>query len=179
METLLTSQIKKATHTYKPKMGGLRTIRYADEVTTPTGIVDSIRFEDMDVGEIECKLMEECKYPSRKCLGCKGCMYRYHVVIPQMVVTCFEVKITMSDFHSGHGQNFYGNENYYCVPKEMAAKVASELGENSPIGILVWNGHSLRKYKKATYMEITESVKCMLLYNALKKWCDGVQQQDK
>ena len=50
METKLTSLIKKATHTYNPQMGNLRTIRYADEVTTPTGIVDSIRFEDIDIG---------------------------------------------------------------------------------------------------------------------------------
>lgn len=49
METELTKQIKKCTHFYKPQMsvGEVgRTIRYADEVWTPNGIVDSIRFED-------------------------------------------------------------------------------------------------------------------------------------
>ena len=178
METELTAIIKKATHSYKPKMGGLRTIRYADEVTTPTGIVDSIRFEDRDIGSIGCKLPGDCKYPDRKEKACRGCIYRRHVVHPEMVVICCEVKITMSDFHSGHGQNFYGNENYYCVPKEMAPKVAAELGSDSPVGILAWNGKNLRKYKEATYVEITETMKCKLLYNALKKWCDGVQQVD-
>lgn len=178
METPLTTQIKKATHTYKTKMGNLRTVRYADEVTTSTGIVDSIRFEDKDVGEIECKLDGKCPYPTRKNLGCKGCVYKHHLVKTEMVITCFEVKISVSDFRSGHGKNFVGNENYYCVPKDMACFVAKELGENSPIGILSWNGQRLRKYKEAKYMKVKEEVKCMLLYNALKKWCDGIQRVD-
>lgn len=51
METELTKEIKTLTHAYKPKMSCRtrskqvgRTIRYADEVWTPNGIVDSIRF---------------------------------------------------------------------------------------------------------------------------------------
>lgn len=179
METELTGMIKKATHSYNPKMGGLRTIRYADEVSTPTGIADSIRFEDRDVGETSCKHSGRCLYPGRKANDCRGCMYRHHEVKAEMIVTCFEVKISMSDFASGHGKNFCGNENYYCVPKEMAPKVDKVLGENSPIGILAWNGKCLRKYREATYMEIPDSMKCLLLYNALKKWCDGVQQCDQ
>lgn len=47
METELTKKIKKLTHTYKPQMSTGptgRTIRYADEVWTPNGIVFSILF---------------------------------------------------------------------------------------------------------------------------------------
>lgn len=179
METELTAMIKKATHSYNPKMGGLRTIRYADEVSTPTGIVDSIRFEDVDIGEIGCKRSGGCLYPDRKVNACRGCMYKHHEVKTEMVITCFEVKISMLDFRSGHGANFCGNENYYCVPKDMASLVAKDIGDTSPIGILAWNGRNLRKYKEARYLEIAEETKCMLLYNALKKWCDGVQQLDK
>lgn len=179
METELTSIIKRATHTYKQKMGRLRTIRYADEVTTPTGIVDSIRFEDKDVGEITCKRADGCFYPDRKAKGCKGCVYRHHKVKTEMVITCFEVKITMSDFQSGHGKNFCGNENYYCVPKEMAPKVAAAIGDDSPMGILAWNGHNLRCYRPARRMNVSKEVACMVLYNALKKWCDGVQCLDR
>lgn len=177
METKLTSTIKKATHTYKKKMSKLRTIRYADEVKTPTGIVDSIRFEDKDIGPIECK-SPPCNYPERKAKACKGCMYRKHRVQTQIVTTCYEVKITMSDFRSGHGKNFCGNENYYCVPKEMAEQVAKEIGENSPIGILAWNGKELRCYKPAIYQEIPKEITCLLLFYALKKWCDGSQKID-
>lgn len=179
METPLTSQIKKATHTYKPKIGGLRTIRYADEVTTPTGIVDSIRFEDMDIGKTTCKLTGGCLFPERKSIGCKGCIYRHHEIETKVVVTCFEVKISMSDFHSGNGRNFCGNENYYCVPKEMASKVAEEIGKDSPIGILAWNGKGLRCYKRSQFINISEALISSLLYNALKKWCDGLQRVDR
>lgn len=179
METELTATIKRATHTYNPQMGGLRTIRYADEVTTPTGIVDSIRFEDIDVGTTTCKLKKACPYPNRKEKDCRGCIYRHHVTETQMMVTCFEVKITMSDFHSGNGRNFCGNKNYYCIPREMASKVAEEIGKDSPVGILVWTGRGLRCYKPAQFIEIPESLISYLLYNALKKWCDGVQKLDE
>ena len=86
METELTKTIKKLTHTYRPKMGTKtkandagRTIRWADEVWTPHGIVDSIRFEDYIVSRHEdckkerngdsCK-MEDCTHPNQNCRGC-------------------------------------------------------------------------------------------------------------
>lgn len=178
METRLTTQIKKATHSYAPRMSRMRTIRYADEVTTPSGIVDSVRFEDVDVGPIECKSMAPCKWPERKENCCKGCVYRKHRVTPKMIITCFEVKITMADFHSGHGSNFWGHLNYYCVPQEIAPLIDKELGETSHIGILAWNGNRLRKYRPAKYIETFEKTQILLLYNAMKKWCDGIQQPD-
>lgn len=47
METELTKKIKMACHGFKPEMPTqMRTIRYAEEVWTPSGIVDVIRFED-------------------------------------------------------------------------------------------------------------------------------------
>lgn len=177
METELTAQIKKATHSYAPQMSKMRTIRYADEVTTPSGIVDSIRFEDIDVGVIECK-NPPCQWLDREKKGCVGCINRKHKVVTEMIITCFEVKITMSDFHSGHGKNFWGNKNYYCVPKEMAQSVNDELGDDSPIGILSWDGNRLRKFKEAKYMEVKNEIKIILLYNSLKKWCDGVQKHE-
>jgi hypothetical protein len=52
LETNLTKRIKCLTHNYKPKLNtSMRTIRWADEVWTPTGIVDSIRFEDYYANE--------------------------------------------------------------------------------------------------------------------------------
>ena len=178
METLLTTQIKKATHSYAPKMSAMRTIRYADEITTPSGIVDSIRFEDIDIGNVECRNPNTCNWSDRKDNGCKSCMFRHHQVKTRMLITCFEVKISMSDFHSGHGSNFWGHMNYYCVPGEMAPLVAKELEFDSKVGILSWDGKHLRKYRPAQYVEVADGIQIMLLYNALKKWCDGVQKPD-
>lgn len=181
METELTKRIKQATHRYAPRMPGLRTIRYADEVTTPTGVVDSIRFEDMDVGKTTCGRKEPspCPYPLRKGNDCHGCIYRRHHVETRIVITCFEVKITFSDFHSPNGHNFCGNYNYYCVPKALVPLVLPEmegLPDDYSVGLLSYDGRTLKKVRAAKYQEISSEVSVILLYNALKKWCDGTQK---
>ncbi len=33
-----------------------------------------------------------------------------------MMATCFEVRITLSDFRRGNGHNFHGNVNYRNMP---------------------------------------------------------------
>lgn len=83
METELTKELKKAIHNYRAIMPTkMRTVKYADEVWTPTGIVDSIRFEDVPVEESDrCFRLERndiCKYGGqyRTCGNyCKGCVY--------------------------------------------------------------------------------------------------------
>lgn len=64
METDLTKRMKYLTHSYRPKLNtSLRTIRWADEVWTPTGIVDSIRFEDYYANEeYLCRLIDANRY---------------------------------------------------------------------------------------------------------------------
>ena len=183
----------------------MRTIRYADEVWTPSGIVDSIRFEDYYCAEryicpfldtdmyeekrlefyatMRHKTVEEMNYgvcfrddSTEKCHEkCHGCVFRQHLYDVGMMVTCFEVKITLSDFHSKNGHNFHGNENYYCVPKELVPKIESLIPDD--VGILAYyEGKStfgLRKVKPSGWRDITDESKVQLLYNAMKKWCDG------
>ena len=145
METELTKRIKALTHHYRPKLHTeKRTLRWADEVWTPSGIVDSIRFEDYyENEEYLCRLLDaerfskkepyltEHRHEPGKCFRdgsteqnaqkCRGCVLRCHNWRIGMMVTCFEVKITYQDFKSRNGHNFLGNENYYCVPKALAA----------------------------------------------------------
>lgn len=87
--------------------------------------------------------------------------------------TCFEVRIIFSDFKSKNGHNFHGNKNYYCVPKD--SKIANEIP--SDIGILAYfegqRQFGLREYKPSGWREVNDSTKVYLLYNAMKKWCDG------
>ncbi|ADU27936.1 hypothetical protein [Ethanoligenens harbinense] len=202
METLLTKRIKSLTHGYRPKMpSAMRTIRWADEVWTPSGIVDSIRFEDYPREEqYLCKLIDTACYSDRdnhttaimhprlvfgQCFRdgnkekseekCRGCAMREHLWNVGMMVTCFEVKITYADFKSKNGHNFHGNENYYCVPKALAPKIAPEILDD--IGILTYyegeKGFGLRKFKNPNWRDIAAETKTLLLYNAMKKWCDG------
>ncbi len=204
METELTKRIKELTHGYKPQLPTkMRTIRWADEVWTPSGIVDSIRFEDFYTHDTWlCPLLHPDSFPqkqvewSRSMVGrteddtklsckdgsttqtgeaCRGCVFLHRVHEIGMMITCYEVKITLSDFKSPHGHNFHGNENYYCVPKELAPQIVDDIPDH--VGILCYykgpKGDGLRMYKPALWQDVQEETKTMLLYNALKKWCDG------
>ena len=144
--------MKMATHEYKPLMNSGkvgRTIRWADEVWTPTGIVDSIRFEDyISSCHKDCKRINykpylydgdvllkhqyintpplgECKIKNQTFPNdnCKGCFYYIkNVKEIGMCTTCFECKTSLSDFKSKNGHNFHGNRNYYVVPKDLVKK---------------------------------------------------------
>jgi hypothetical protein len=177
----------------------MRTIRWADEVWTPTGIVDSIRFEDYYTSDfIMCPFVTPERYWEAeleyfgeqheigKCFRdgkaetdpkkCKGCVFKHHGYNVGMMCTCYEVKITLSDFKSEHGHNFHGNENYYVVPKELAPKIESLVPKD--IGILTYHKTSrsegLRVYKKSGWREVPDDVMVRLLYDAMRKWCDKI-----
>ena len=200
-ETELTKRMKECTHWYKPLYrSSKRTIRYADEVWTPTGIVDSIRFEDyIEDSFDDCKRINykpyinddpllqhytenslplgQCKIKGNTfhCDACQGCFFRVHDVKAMgMCTTCFECKITLSDFKSKNGHNFHGNRNYYVVPKDLVKKIEHLVPDE--IGILKYvkteNYSGLRMYKECKFKEISETLKWQLLYNAMKKWCD-------
>lgn len=199
METELTKTIKRLTHYYKPKLNSqMRTIRWADEVWTPTGIVDSIRFEDYcESEEYLCRLIHADRFTEADRLAqsytaelgvcmrdhttemdekkCHGCVRRSHLFNVGMIATCFEVKITYSDFKSQHGHNFHGNENYYVVPKELAPIIEPEVPAD--IGILSFystpKSQGLRMHRKSGWRDVDDGTMVLLLYNAMKKWCDG------
>ena len=183
VETLLTKNIKKAIHHFKPIMGKMRTIRYADEVWTETGIVDSIRFEDYILDEqsfvfcgAEAAGVKPVQETCDKCKpkGCSGCAWRRTKQNPEMgiMVTCYEVKITVSDFKSNHGHNFVGNHNYYVVPSSIVKDILPLVPAN--VGVIQYSEEtgSLRIKKEAVYVDISDTTKMWLLHNALKKWCE-------
>lgn len=198
METELTKKIKRACHTYKPALNTtLRTIRYADEVLCPNGgYVDSIRFEDYIAENrsycllenpekaqngtqhiIEnipkhCKLGEEYRYYNPYCYGC---VWKHTEHILDMLVTCYEIKISVSDFKSKNGHNFYGNHNYYVVSSDIYNEIKHLVPDD--IGIIVYykDSGTMRTMKKCKFRNISDEDKAFLLYNALKKWCDGTQ----
>lgn len=213
METELTKTIKKLTHTYKPKMSCKskyskvgRTIRYADEVWTPNGIVDSIRFEDYVVSRNEECILEtfhtydsltqktelssiplgkvgHCKienehYPNK---NCKGCFYlKKGVPIIDMLITAYEIKISKSDFKSKNGHNI--DDINSPIANEnyycLPQELIKEVEDLVPthVGILSYKNGRLRLYKQATFIDVPMETKVILLYNSLKKWCDSSYQ---
>ena len=194
METQLTKAIKTATHYFSPKLNAvMRTIRWADEVWTPTGIVDSIRFEDYYASnELICRIIDHERLQrdpcidSTKALGkcfrdgsdrveeikCKSCVYKARSWTVGMMITCYEVKITYSDFKSKNGHNFHGNENYYVAPVDLAKRIAKEVADD--IGVIAYHeSGNMRIVKRCLWREVDDASKIKLLYNAFKKWCDG------
>jgi len=197
METNLTKSIKERLRYFKPQLKtDMRTIRWAEEVLTPTGYVDVIRFEDYvvkdeshcarfapdehdnknvlfrpnDIGK--CKIDGNC-YP---CKECRGCVYRRTRHMLGMLSTCYEVKITVSDFKSNNGHNFHGNRNYYAVPNSIYPKIRELVPDG--IGIIVYysdSGHMTVK-KECKHHEVDSGDMVYLLYNSMKKWVDGKQE---
>lgn len=195
METPLTRKIKRGLSHFKLDMPTqMRTPRYAEEVWTPTGIVDFIRFEDCKTNcKTKCKLIHysefdpavikavapkftlgECKISGGVCPSenCCNCVFRHDEYDVGRRITCFEVKITLEDFHSNHGHNFHGHYNYYVVPKELVIKIRNEVPDD--IGVIAYYeaSNSYRIVKECVPREISSSLEADLLYNAMKKWVD-------
>ena len=196
METELTKKMKNKVVFFKPDMPTqMRTIRYAMEVWTPTGIVDAIRFEDYkEVDRSFCTLLNiekhsksyqdalfitdadkigKCKiegktYPNE---NCNGCFWHSHAYDIGMLITCYECKISLSDFKSPNGHNFHGNKNYYVVPKELVAKIIPFVPDD--IGIIAYyeKTETFRIAKECKIHKMEDEIKIKLLYNALGKWC--------
>jgi len=192
MESALTKQIKERVRYFKPALNSpMRTIRWAEEVQTPTGFVDVIRFEDHICKDLSyCSLItpfdnadlkkskskhRDCKIPGRIFPNelCKWCVYKRNRHDLDILATCYEIKISVSDFKSDHGHNFNGNRNYYVVPVDIYGKIQSLVP--SGIGIIIFYPESGRMTvrRECKHREITAEDLSYLLYNALKKWVDG------
>lgn len=197
MESELTKKMKRGLVGFRPEMPtNMRTIRYAEEVWTPTGIVDFIRFEDYKEKEYSfCALIDfnklaendkvwlkntcgdnigKCKlegfnFPNKMC---KSCVFKRNSHEVGMLVTCFECKITLSDFKSKNGHNFCGNKNYYVVPIGLYPKINDLVPEG--IGLIAYypETNNYRVKKECSFQKISHEQKERLLYDAMKKWVD-------
>ena len=191
METELTKTIKRQIPFWRPAMkGNMRTIRYAYEVWTPTGIVDCIRFEDYIAG---IEPLYQCRTPicfrtqkdskmvfnEKSCVGCVNKVQNPGHKIA-ILFSCFEIKISVSDFKSKNGHNFHGNKNYYVVPNSIVEKVLPLVPDG--IGLIAFYPKTNRFIEKrpCEFKEMGADSREILLYNALKKWmkCGALYQRD-
>ena len=51
------------------------------------------------------------------------------------LIWCYEIKVSVSDFHSKHGHNFMGHYNYYVMTPELYEEVKDEIPDG--VGVLV------------------------------------------
>lgn len=176
-ESNLTKEIKRALRNYAPKMpSNNRTVRWAEEVDVGTGFVDVIRFEDYVEStrtETGCTGIKPLKSYCETIPDCKKCYLwgKANIKTLGIATTCFEVKISKSDFKSKNGHNFVGNFNYYVIPKALYPQIKGFVPDD--IGVILYCGHGyLRKKKECEYKEVDKGELSRYLYNSLKKWCD-------
>lgn len=167
-ESLLTKQLKQRIIDFKPfNNSPLRTTRYAFEVTTGSGgVVDLIKFEDwlIPTGETIYKHYGDFTH-------------KFNKTENNIIVTCYEIKISLSDFKSKNGHNFVGNRNYYVVPNYLCDSIKSLVPKDVGVIAVYTDGEkdsniyaAARVKKECELKDITDRDKAILLYNALKKW---------
>lgn len=65
--------------------------------------------------------------------------------------TCYEIKVSFSDFKSPHGHNFFGDYNYYVLTQE----VYDEILDKNPN--LLWGNMGIMVYKNGSFYTKRES----------------------
>jgi hypothetical protein len=78
------------------------------------------------------------------------------------IISCFELKVTKSDFHSAAMLSFIGNYNYYVMPAELYEQVKGEIPDW--IGVLVPFGKDdLTSAKKAKRQKMNYELSAVLI----------------
>lgn len=68
--------------------------------------------------------------------------------------TCFEIKVSVADFHSKAKKTFVGNNNYYAMPLELYEKVKEEIPKGIGCYVLYRS-----KYSGFYYLECVKKSK--------------------
>jgi hypothetical protein len=66
-------------------------------------------------------------------------------------ITCYEIKISYSDFNSKNGHNFYGDENYYVMPKKLLEEIIRKKSNTKfhNLGVIVYDEEKRTLRKKS------------------------------
>jgi hypothetical protein len=75
------------------------------------------------------------------------------------IISCYEIKISYSDFKSKHGHSLFGDKNYYVITKELYEEI---MKKNSNLlmgdfGVYVYNNKRLRlkrEINKVSYARV-------------------------
>lgn len=99
-----------------------------------------------------------------------------HTYTIDTVITCVEIKVSVSDFHSDHGHNFVGHCNYYAMPLALYKKVKDEIPDG--IGVLLYyNGENtcgIRKKIECKPRQLSEKTQKWLIMSVAERAEDFV-----
>lgn len=86
-------------------------------------------------------------------------------------ITCYEVKVTLSDLVSNNKLSYVGDKNYLVVPEKLANKI-EEINYNfGGVGLIVFDGEKLVLRKKSSKKVIGIGEKTELLEGIAKAAC--------
>lgn len=89
----------------------------------------------------------------------------------KILLSCFEIKVSRSDFKSQHGHNHVGNLNYYAVPKELYPHIEDLVPEG--VGVLLYLHEGvytgLRMKKRSEFKELTDEDQKWLILSVMKR----------
>lgn len=87
------------------------------------------------------------------------------------LITCYEVKVTLSDLMSNNKLSYVGDKNYLVVTGELADKI-EEINYNlGGTGLIIFNGENLVLRKKSSKKVIGIGEKTELLEGIAKAAC--------
>ena len=82
-------------------------------------------------------------------------------------MTCYEIKVSRSDFKSDHGHNFVGHKNYYVLPGKLAYQVEGEIPDD--IGIIVYEKNRLYTRRECQTKQMSAERLSSYLFQAIKQ----------
>ena len=93
-------------------------------------------------------------------------------------MTCYEIKISRSDFRSDNGHNFVGNKNYYVMPAKLAYQVEEQIPED--IGIIIYSKGHLFTRRESSTQNISPIWLSAYLFSAIKrKETENTEEEQK
>lgn len=104
-------------------------------------------------------------------------------MIPE--ITCYEIKISESDFNSENGHNLNGDYNYYVLSKELYEKLRANEKYNrlfedvwyNKVGVIVFTEKQMKTVLQAKlqhkYEKYTIEEKMRFINNVLLSWTTG------
>lgn len=76
--------------------------------------------------------------------------------------SCYEIKVSKSDFHSKNKLSFYGDRNYFVIPQELYEEIKDEIPFQ--VGVYVYQKGELRLVKKSPHKTVAPWERYMLAH---------------
>ena len=97
--------------------------------------------------------------------------YRKHGI---PIISCYEIKISYSDFKSKNGHNFVGDFNYYVVPQKLYDEKICNKEYLKGVGLITYkNGKFYERVNSLNRYSLSLDQKFRLMDTMLMRWTNG------